>query len=345
MTLRSLLALVLCGVAGVASAVVQPDKEHDPLLKLPTPPKGAWTAFSDLGPGTEVVAGVRYERDRWVMLEGSINMDQGPADGLEVLACLKDGKTHESLLRIDSPSGRMIQLACIAAFNFPTGIPADEGSGIPARGTPVRVRVVWKGEDGKAKAIDASCLVRDRSMNRGYPPLPMVYTGSRFLTVQEVGADGKVVRRDRYMLDNTRSIGVNYDEPDALLASPYPGANEDGRFEANSGLFDPAGSTAPTVGSRISMLIEKTELALTLELDDHGGLRSGDQVVDDERLAALLAASYGADAPADRLRAVGVRVAKGIENRQLDVAARARVMAAAAVAKAWVVPVFVLAGE
>jgi hypothetical protein len=41
---------------------------------------------------------------------------------------------------------------------------------------------------------------------------------------------------------------------------------------------------------------------------------------------------------------VGVRVGRGVE-RQVDVAVRSRILAAAAAAKVWVVPVFVLAGD
>jgi hypothetical protein len=340
MATRLLPAALLGCLAATAQAVVQPDMQHDVLLALPAPPKPAWAPAPELAVGDQVVPGVRMVRGERVVLDCVLNLDKGPADGLEVLACLKDGKTHESLMRVENTSGQYIKFACIAALGLPEdGMPAAEGSGEPARGVPVRLRALWQDEDGSRKVVDASCLIRDRVMDKPYPPLPWVYTGSRMLTVQEAGPDGRVVKRERFMLDNTRSVAVCYDEPDALLASPFPGAREDGRFETNSGL-------APPVGAKIQLLIERAELPLTLDEDERGTLKAADAdaALDDERLRSLLAARYGADLKPDALRAIAVRVSRPVE-RQVDVAVRTRLLAAAAAAKVWVVPVFVLAGE
>jgi hypothetical protein len=339
MVTRLPLIVLLAGAATVAPAVVQPDSQHDPLLAMPAPPKAAWVAAPELKLGDQVVPGVRMQRGERVTLDCVLNMDKGPADGLEVLACLRDGKTHEAVLRVDATlDGKWIKFACIAALGLPEGgQPTAEGSGEPARGVPVRVRALWQDDDGSKKIVDASCLIRDRDMDKAYPPLPWVYTGSRMMRVEEVGPDGKKRAHEMFMLDNTRSVAVTYDEPDALLASPFPGAREDGRFEVNSAL-------APPPGAKVELLIEAAELPLTFDEDERGTLKLGDEVLDDEHLRAQLAKAFPADTPPDRLRAVGVRVARAVE-RQVDVAVRGRILAAGGAAKVWVVPVFILAGD
>lgn len=344
---QPLLPILLCAVAARAvaeTAAPVPDKAPDPLLALPALPKPELATIEPLAKGEQLpgVAGVHYVLGERVILDGSTNIDRGPVDGLEVFACLKDGKTHEALIRLDATGGQWVKFACIRALGLEAdGMPAAEGSGVPARGTPVRVRVDWKDEDGKTRVVDASCLVRDRIMNRAYPPLPFVYTGSRFQVIQEQGPDGTTKRKERFMLDSTRSIAVNFDEPDALLASPFPGAVDDSRFEANSAI-------APPAGTAIELLIEKAQLPFMLDMDETGALshegRPHHEALNDPALGDVLAANYGPALAPDALRAVGVKVRRSVD-RSLDVAVRARVLAAAAAAKVWVVPVFVLAGE
>ncbi len=340
----ALVVLVSANAACAETAATAADKAPDPLLTLPVLPKPEIATIEPLARGEPLpgVAGVRYVLGERVALDGSTNIDHGPVDGLEVLACLKDGKTHEALVRLDTTTGQWVKFACIRALGLESdGMPTAEGSGVPARGTPVRLRLAWKDEDGKTRIVDASCLVRDRVMDRAYPPLPFVYTGSRFQVIQEQGPDGTTKRKERFMLDSTRSIAVNFDEPDALLASPFPGASDDARFEANSALV-------PSAGTVIELVIEKAQLPFTLDMDETGALsyegRPRHEALNDPALGEVLAAHYGAGLPPDALRAVGVKVRRSVD-RSLDVAARARVLAAAAAAKVWVVPVFVLAGE
>jgi hypothetical protein len=196
----------------------------------------------------------------------------------------------------------------------------------------VSLTVLWKDEDGAWRWSDAACLVRDRRTDRPYPPLPWVWTGSRMLLVSESGPDGKVVRRERFMLDSTRSLAVNFDEPDALLASPFPNANEDARFEVNTAI-------APPARTKVWLSLKPAETVLQLRLTPDGQLAGEGPVLDDQALAAVLAGAFGGAAtPAHR--AVFVRTANGVGDDQV-VATRARVLAAAAAAKAWTVPLFV----
>ncbi len=337
-----LIALVLsCAGAAWATAIdIEKERTLDPLVQFPALPKPQPTVLTAPSPAEPFIPGVAMRRNERVVLDGVMLFDHGPADGLEVLACLKDGKTHESLIRLDATNGQLIKAGLIAGLGLSVdGVGGGEGTGLPARGTPVRLRVEWADDTGGWQSIDASSLIRDRVVDRAYPPLPFIYTGSRMLPVQVPGANGQPAKREQFMLDATRSVVVNFDEPDALFASPFPSAREDSRFETNS-------AVAPPAGTKVRLICEPATLALTLELRADGSLSAGGappdaSAIDDPALDAALVKAFGADAKPD-LRAVGVRVAAD-QGRQGDVLIRTRILAAAVRAKVWVVPVFVLA--
>lgn len=312
-------------------AVELPAAGTDPLVALPVVP-AALPAAASAPIGDVLVPGVRRLRGVAVLLDGAINMDQGPVDGLEVLLCLRDGKTHEALVRLDTTLGAVVKAACLDAFGLPDGQPAEEAGGFPARGTPLRIELRWQDAAGSWLGIDASCLVRDRLTDRPYPPLPYVYTGSRFLALPGGGVDGAGIRQ-QFMLDSTKSVAVNFDEPDALLASPFPGAAADARFETASAICPPA-------GTRVVAVLSPCILPVTLEAAADGTLRlgSGAPPLDDRALAELLVRHYGPDRQPP-LRAMGIRIPPSAP-RSLDGDLRARLLAVAAHHAAWVVPVF-----
>ncbi|HEX3132640.1 MAG TPA: YdjY domain-containing protein [Planctomycetota bacterium] len=331
--LPGLFFAVLSGVSGLWAG-----DAPDPLLALPDLPKIKPTAIAAPSALKEFAPGVLVAIGETVALTGTIIIDQGPVDGMEVLACLATGKTHESLLRLDAANGQLVKAAFIAALGLTDGLTAPEATGHPGRGTPLRVVVEWESLDapGTWHAVDASCLIRDRTTDKAYPALPFTYTGSRFQVVDETAPDGRPVRQERFMLDNTKSVVGIVDEPDALIASFSPGAGTDKHFEANSAICPPAGTKARLVFS-------KTTLPLTVVMDASGGLHAdgGGAALDDPALDALLAKHYGTGStPA--LRAVGVQV-DAATPRDHDITARLRILAAAARAKAWVVPVYLLA--
>ncbi len=311
--------------AGDADALAALPKLPRPQLQTAAAPPFDPAAGTALAPWVRLVAGTR------IILDGEMQIDRGPSDGLEVLACLREGKTHEALIRLAGEGGDVVKAAGLA-LGLADGRPAEENRGIPARGTPVSLTALWKDEDGAWRWTDAACLVRDRTTDRPYPPLPWVWTGSRMLLIAEGGPDGKVVRRERFMLDSTRSLAVIFNEPDALLASPFPNANEDARFEVNSAI-------APPARTRMFLALAPAETVLRLRLTPDGQLAGDGPTLDDQALAAALAAVFGGAAtPAHR--AVFVRTANGVGDEQV-VATRARILAAAAVGKAWTVPLFV----
>ncbi len=312
--------------------------QTDPLTLLPVLPRSEPAVVEGspaAGDGLVTLApGIRIHPGRMVVLDATVQMDQGPADGLEVIACLRNGKTHETLLRLDTDAAAVVKAAVLAALGPADGQPTAEGSGQPARGTPLRVRIHWQEEQGGWRSADASTLVRDRVVDRPYPPLPYVYTGSHERVVTEVGPDGAPVRRTRFMLENSKTVVGNYDEPDMLLASPFPGAGRDDRFEIHS-------AQAPFARTRAILTIEPARLALTVHVQGETLSDEAGNTLGDAALEAILARHYGAGT-APELRALAVAV-QAQAPREGDVRIRDRILAAAARARAWVVPVFILA--
>lgn len=336
---RPLLSTVLIAVLGFASLGGLKASEAptlpNPLMALPQLPRAkpkiipAPTALKEFAPGVVVSIG------QAVALTGTVIIDQGPVDGLEALACLTTGKTHESLVRLDAANGQLVKAAFIAALGVTDGMSAPEYTGHPGRGLPLRVMIEWESSDIPSTwhAIDASSLIRDRTTDKGYPALPFIYTGSRFMMVDENAPDGRVQRKERFMLDNTKTVVGIVDEPDALLASPFPGAAVDKHFEVFSAI-------CPSAGSKVRLVFTKITLPLILKMNASAELFVADLPVSDVALEALLTKHYGQGAEPE-LRAVTVLVDRATPRDQ-DIIARARILAAAAKAKAWVVPVFQL---
>ncbi|MBA3685748.1 MAG: hypothetical protein H0W72_10985 [Planctomycetes bacterium] len=325
--------LFVCHLAGAEGLAALDDL----LAALPAPAKPRTAAATALGELNAVAPGILAGSGR-VVLEGATLFDQGPVDGLEVLACLDGGKTHESMIRLATGNGQLVKFAVISILGVDDGVGSPESSGLPARGTPLRLTAQWPAPDGAGEWVeaDASCLVRDRRIDRPYPPLPWIYTGSRMQVTQEAGPDGVVARRERFMLDSTKSVMVNFDEADALIASPFPGADSDARFEVYTGI-------APPPGTPIRLVISAVDLPLTLRAHGEALVADAEGVagLDDDALVALLRERFAAAAK-PVVAAVGVRV-DPLQPRERDVAMRARIIAAAGRAGVWVVPVFVLA--
>ncbi len=331
--------LSLTGLSGCAAEHTAPPEPKvlpavatDPMRLMPVLPKPLPLPAEALGALEELAPGVHIARGAWVVLDGVLVIDKGPTDGLEVLACLKEGKNHETLVRLDTTQGQLVKAACIAALGLPDGQPANEGSGIPARGQPVSVSIRWQ-DGAKSLAMPASTLVRDRVVDRPFPTLAWPYVGSRFEKILTNGPDGRPQQREVFMLDSTRTVVANFDEPDALIASAFPVAVNDQRFETYS-------ASCPPAGTVVQVVIGLATLPLTLSLTAEGTLSTQHGVaLDDESLIKALAAVYGTT-PAPTLHSVGVEVAPTTD-RQHDVHARERILAASAAAKLWVSPLFV----
>jgi hypothetical protein len=141
--------------------------------------------------------------------------------------------------------------------------------------------------------------------------------------------DGIEQVTQRFALDLIKSVIVNFDEPDALFACPYPRSNDDQRFEANSAI-------CPQPGTPVWFTLTRTDLPGPLALGADGSVSFAGKMLDDSALAELIG-GWGKDAT---LRAIAVTVAKATP-RTVDAAARERLISASATAKVWMVPIFI----
>lgn len=314
----------------------------DLMRQLPPLPEAQTRPASPLGEFTELGPAVSIRMGEAVRIEAQTIFQQGPDDGLEVLLCLQGGKNHEALAWTPTGNAQLVKTAFLLALELDDGQVTQEESGIPARGTPVRVLARWQPDpllDPDAWVeIDASQLVRNRATGQPYPPLPYVYTGSQIRSVPMTGPDGNLIHAERFMLEFTKSIVVNYDEPDALLASPFPTSARDVLFEVNSRL-------APPPRSPMEFIFSAAALPLTLHANVDGELRQNpeDEALSAEALVNLLRAHYHAEAN-PTFHALALRVPASAP-RSLDVALRKRILGLAIQAESWVVPIFVPVSE
>lgn len=344
--MRVLVLVALTAWFGLSAAEVDSDAAHarvlDLMAALPAPPAVTPSPVEALTGDVPMIDGVLITPGQRVVLQGVSLFDQGPVDGLEVLCCLEGGKNHEAFARLLSGNAKLVKAAFIAALDLDadgTAVPAQEMSSVPARGIPLAVDLVWRPDlllapDTWVRA-PASALVRDRGTDRAYPALPWIYTGSRFSSFdQRLPGSDEVKRVERFMLGVTLSVAVNFDEPDALLASPFPTAAQDDSFEVNSAM-------APPTGSDVAFVFRRAELPLTLALAADGALSAdGGAVLDDATLGEALATAYPMDADVQLLRAVAVAAPPGAVGDAAVVACRDRIMRLAAERGVWVIPVF-----
>ena len=288
-----------------------------------------------------IMPGLYIQKQKRIILDATVIFDQGPQDGLEAVACMPGGKNHESMLLLDCGKGALIKSLFIANFNLTNdGVVCPQDSGLPARGYPVRAVMRWRPDPVLEPNVwverDMSTMVRDRASGRPYPPLPYIYTGSRFVTQTFTDGDGNEREQELFMLDNTKTLVTNYDEPDTLLASPFPLSQFDVMFEVNS-------ADSPAEDTKVELYFELAPLPLTLAMNADGALLHQGQVLDAAATQALLQQHFATKPDKGSqpfLHACAITV--GSETpREKDVAMREWFLEQAVAAKVWVVPVFV----
>ncbi len=267
------------------------------------------------------------------LFTGHMSLARGPVDhGLETIASLAGGRLHESLIALETGNAALVKSACLASFGFADGLPASERDERPPRGVPLRVEVRWCDDEGVHHVIDASCLIRDRRTDRGLPPLPFVWTGSRMGPVSEPDGKGGVRETQAFLLAMGRVAVANLDCDDALIASPLPAPADLLRWEVNTAL-------APPLDQPVALVLSRAVLPVELRLDLAGELTlAGGVLLDDGALAVRLATAFANPAPGT-LHGVRVRCPSGLP-READIAARARILRAAAHVAVWCLPVF-----
>ena len=244
-TTTSAAAVPVVAAAAVQSvATAKPAPRIMPVVSQTAPENG----LALFGPGIWVSPGTE------VVFSGRLVFDQGPEDGLEVVAALKASKLHETLTELDTADALRVLTALIVAFGEPRdGVPPDSLSNLPPRGGPVDITLVWRTPSGSWNAIPVTSAIRDRHTDRAMVMVPGVYTGGALGTYQLPDGSGRVHQAP--VLTQAGAVCALYDEENGsplALAVPVPA--EDKRWEANSAILPPVSTPIRLVVTRARAL-------------------------------------------------------------------------------------------
>lgn len=150
---------------------VTPSKSTD-LIDDMADPKAPYAGLKRLTPQYDVWLDPKKKQ---VIMAGTIVLRRGP---LELLACLKHTKEHESIVAVETKA--YVVHAALLACGAEPGNPAKFlPEFTPARGTEIEVTASWKDELGKEKSIDARKWLRNVRTGEELK-YPWVFGGSGF---------------------------------------------------------------------------------------------------------------------------------------------------------------------
>lgn len=210
----------VAGGAGPAAKKPEP-------LKLPglrnLQPRGLWV---DL-------------KRKWVVVEGRICLRKGP---LEMFACPKGTKEHESVVAVDHPA-HFVHAALMLVGAQPGKTVQFNPKYVPATGPVIDIYVLWIDKKGKKRRARAQEWVRDFESKK---PLahPFVFAGSRRWSEK---VDGKTLNH------------YEGDAGDFICVSNFPSATIDLPIEssqANAALvYEAFTERIPEIGTQVRLVL------------------------------------------------------------------------------------------
>lgn len=147
-----------------------------PLRKL-SPPKNMKRLFPE-GKGEVWIDA----KKKYVVVDGTVVLREGP---LEMFACPKGSKEHESIVAIDAKA-YMVHAALLATGAKPGKPVQYDPEYAPASGPEIEISVLWIDEDGKKHRARAQDWVR-YSKTGDRMPFSWVFGGSSFWVDPETG--------------------------------------------------------------------------------------------------------------------------------------------------------------
>ncbi len=209
-------------------AEVEPTKTEVP-KKLSKDPPG----MKRLQPDADVWIDPKNKR---VVMDGVVCLRAGT---LEMLACIKGTKEHESILAIDTKAYPVH--AALLAVGAKAGSPVRfQPKYEPATGTPVDITLVWKDEQGKEHHARAQDWIRNLRTRKPFE-YSWVFAGSGFFEDE----DGQ----KHYLAEGG----------DFICVSNFPGAMLDVPVESSQGtadlLFEAYTEHIPPRGTKVRMVL------------------------------------------------------------------------------------------
>lgn len=204
-------------------------------------------------------------RKREIRFPGEVNMREGV---VELLACTKDGKRHESVLVADLRPLHL-HLALLLLDATPgrnPGVKYEEGAPQlrTAPGDRVAIFVTWKapgakeGEPAPARTFRAEDLLLDVRTGKPMPETRWVFQGSCMVEDRMIANPDELEKNDkarpkwqtveRYGADVQGSVIVTYIDSASVLANPLETINDDTVYEARKDVL-------PAVGTPVEMIL------------------------------------------------------------------------------------------
>lgn len=176
---------------------------------------------------------------RAVVMIGQVCQRQAP---LELFACLKNSKEHESVVSIDTRA--YIVHAGLLALGVEPGRPVQFYPEYrPAEGPEIDVIVAWKDPEGKVHTAPAQQWVRDVRTKQAMS-YPWIFTGSQLLTDEETG-------KQYYYADTTGELICVSNFPSAVLDLPVRSTDSNDAL-----LFEAFTENIPPLGTPVTVILK-----------------------------------------------------------------------------------------
>jgi len=171
-----------------------------------------------------------------VTLHGKVNMNAGL---IELFACTKTGKVHESVLVMDVDPIHLQTALILLGLEFGGGV-RYQGDPLTPKGDRINIQVEWN-TAGEVKHHRAEDLVFNRIKEKSMEHVGWVFTGSR-------------VNNGVFMSQATGTLIATYRDPDAIIDNPLPEGADDTVYIANTKIV-------PAKGTDVKMIISPAKSA------------------------------------------------------------------------------------
>ena len=172
-----------------------------------------------------------------VVMVGAVCQREVP---LELFACLKGSKEHESVVVVASKA--YVVHAGLLATGAEAGNPVQfYPEYVPARGTEIEITVVWKDQQGRRQRARAQDWIRDATTQKAMAH-PWVFAGSRFSKDETTG-------EQFYHADGEGDLICVSNFPSAVLDLPIKSSDSDASllFEAFTERIPPRGTAVTLI--------------------------------------------------------------------------------------------------
>jgi hypothetical protein len=234
------LGLILAGRAlpGCGDEPADPASAKTAAKPLAKDPPG----MKRLMPGADVWIDPKNKR---VVLDGTVCLRQGQ---LEMFACLKGTKEHESIIAADTKAYAVH--AALLAVGAQAGTPVQfQPSYKPATGTEIDISLVWTDKNGTVQHARAQDWIR--TVKTGKPmEFPFVFAGSGFFEDEATG-------QKHYMAESGDFICIS-NFPTAMLDLPVESSQSNDEL-----LYQAFTEHIPPVGTRVRMVLTPKEAKAT----------------------------------------------------------------------------------